>query len=174
MLINRLKAIEGFSFIEVIAVLVIVVIISAVVISKSGSFSTDLVSQTEILKTHLRYAQTLGMSGTDSSDIFGLRCDNGFYWMFKGNNFDSNIIMLPDDQQYNTGNDGKLDLGKKKIAIATAFTVYFDQRGIPYSAYTDEITNTPYPSDLTITVTPLGEASPTETITLTQLTGFIP
>jgi len=174
MLINRLKAIEGFSFVEVIAVLVIIVIISAVVITKSGSFSTDLVSQTEILKTHLRYAQTMGMSGTDSNDIFGLNCTGGFYWMFKGTNPANNIIMLPDDQQYNTGNDGKLNLSKKKIAIATDFIVYFDQRGIPYSAYTDETTNTPYPSDLTISVTPLGEASPTESIILTQLTGFIP
>jgi prepilin-type N-terminal cleavage/methylation domain-containing protein len=173
-MLQHLKRRSGFSFIEVIAVLVIIVIISAVVISKSGSFSTDLVSQTEILKTHLRYAQTMGMSGTDTSDIFGFNCAGGFYWMFKGTNPANNIIMLPDDQQYNTGNDGKLDLGKKKIAIATAFTVYFDQRGIPYSAYTDETTNTPYPSDLTITVTPLGEASPTESITLTQLTGFIP
>jgi len=166
---NRLKAIEGFSFVEVIAVLVILVVISAVVISKSGSFSTDLVSQTEILKTHLRYAQTLGMSGTDSSDVFGINCTGGFYWMFKGTDL-INAIMLPDDQQYNTGNDGKLNLGKKKIAIATDFTVYFDHRGIPY----DGTTNTPYASNLTILVTPLGEASPTESITLSQHTGFIP
>ena len=169
-----LKTKDGFSLVEVIAVLVIITIISAVVISNSGSFSADLATQTAILKTHLRYAQTMGMSGTDSSDVFGINCAGGFYWMFKGTDPVNNVIMLPDDQQYNTGNDGKVNLSKKKIAIATAFTVYFDQRGIPYSAYTDETTNTPYSSDLTIIVTPLGEASPTESITLTQLTGFIP
>ena len=169
-----LKTKDGFSFVEVIATLVIIVIISAVIISNSGSFSADLATQTAILKTHLRYAQAMGMSGTDSNDIFGINCTGGFYWMFKGTDPVNNIIMLPDDQQYNTGNDGKLDLGKKEIAIATVFTVFFDQRGIPYSAYTDETTNTPYASDLTIIVNPLGEASPTESITLTQLTGFIP
>ena len=90
--------------------------------------------------------------------------------MFKGNDPDLNIIMLPDHQRYNTNNDGKLDLAEKKIAIGTAFTVFFDERGIPYSSYPD----TPYAADLTINVTPAGEAAPVETITVTQHTGFIP
>jgi MSHA pilin protein MshC len=160
---------NGFSLAEVTITLVIIAIISTIIISKSGTFSTDLISQTEILKTHIRHAQALGMTGTDSNDICGVKCDTAFYWMFKGNDPDANIIMLPDDQRYNTGNDGKLDLAEKKIAIATAFTVFFDQRGIPYSA-----SNTPLVSDLTIDVTPAGEVSPTESIIVTQLTGFIP
>jgi len=171
---NRLNEPDGFSLLEVIAVLVIIIIISGIVISRSGSFSADVSVQTEILRTHLRHAQTLGMTGSGASDIFGIKCDTAFYWMFKGNDPDSNFIMLPDDQQYNTGNDGKLNIAQKKIAIATAFTVFFDQRGIPYSAYTDETTNTPYASDLTINVTPLGGAPPIESITLTPFTGFIP
>ena len=165
---------NGFSLAEVTVTLAIIAIISTIIISKSGTFSTDLVSQTEILKTHLRHVQALGMTGTDSSDIFGMKCDTAFYWMFKGNDPDVNIIMLPDDQRYNTGSDGKLDLAEKKIAIGTAFTVFFDQRGIPYSAYNDASTNTPLVSDLTINVTPAGEASPTEPVTITQHTGFIP
>jgi type II secretory pathway pseudopilin PulG len=173
-MLPRLKTIDGFTFVEIISVLVILIIVSAIIVSRSGSFSTDLVSQTEILKTHLRHVQALGMTGTDSSDIFGMKCDTAFYWMFKGNDPDVNIIMLPDDQRYNTGNDGKLNLAEKKIAIGTAFTVFFDQRGIPYSDYSDASTNTPLASDLTINVTPAGEVSPTESITLTQHTGFIP
>lgn len=165
---------NGFSLTEVTVTLVIIAIISTIIISKSGAFSTDLVSQTEILKTHFRHAQALGMTGTDSSDIFGMKCDTAFYWMFKGNDPDDNIIMLPHDRRYNTGNDDKLDLVEKKIAIGTAFTVFFDQRGIPYSAYTDASTNTPLASDLTVNVTPLGEVSPTEPVIITQLTGFIP
>jgi prepilin-type N-terminal cleavage/methylation domain-containing protein len=167
---------NGFSLAEVTITLVIIAIISTIIISKSGTFSTDLISQTEILKTHIRHAQALGMTGADSNDIFGIKCDTAFYWMFKGTDPDLNlnIIMLPDDQRYNTGNAGKLDLTEKKIAIGTAFTVFFDQRGIPYSAYSDASTNTPLASDLTINVTPAGEVSPTESITLTQHTGFIP
>ncbi len=165
------KNINGFSLVEVIVALAIIAIVSTVIISRSGRFSTDLVSQTEILKTHIRHAQALGMTGADSNDIFGMRCDTAFYWMFKGTDPDVNIIMLPDDQRYNTGNDGKLDLAEKKIAIGTAFTVFFDQRGIPLS---DAATNIPLVSNLTINVTPAGEVSPTEPIIITQHTGFIP
>lgn len=173
-MLHRLKASEAFTFVEVIAVLVILVIVSAVVISKRGALSTDLVAQSEILKTHLRHAQTIAMGGTDSNSIFGIKCDTAFYWMFKGTDPDSNIMWLPDNQEYNTNNDNKLDLNKKKVDIAGAFTLFFDNRGIPYSAYTDETSNTPLSSDLTINVTPDGAGSPLETITVTQHTGFIP
>jgi prepilin-type N-terminal cleavage/methylation domain-containing protein len=165
---------NGFSLVEVIAVLAILAIISMVIISQSGSFSTDVGSQADILRGHLRHAQALGMTGSDSIDVFGIKCDSSFYWMFKGNDPDLNIIMLPDDQRYNTNNDGKLGLAEKKIAIGTAFTVFFDERGIPYSAYTNEAVNTPYAADLLINVTPAGKAAPVETITVTQHTGFIP
>jgi prepilin-type N-terminal cleavage/methylation domain-containing protein len=163
---------NGYTLVEVTVVLVILAIISAVVISRSGSFSTDLVSQTEILKTHLRYAQTMGMSGTDSNDVFGIKCDTNFYWMFKGTNPDSKFIMLPDDQQYNTGPDyGKLNLSRKRIVIDPGFTVFFDQRGIPYSSYP----GTPIEDLLSIDVKkwPGGETAPDESITIAPLTGFI-
>jgi len=174
MLTNRLKARDGFTLGEVIAVLAIVAIISAVIISRSGSFSADLPAQTEILKTHLRYAQNLGMSGSTPANIYGIKCDTNFYWLFKGTNPDANIVPLLDDPRYDTGSDGKLNLSEKKIDIATAFTLFFDERGIPYTAYTDENTNTPLASDYSIVVQPDGAASPTETITVTQHTGFIP
>ena len=167
-MVSHIKNTDGFSLVEVIAVLVIVVIVSTLIISQSGSFSADLVSQTDILRTHLRHAQALGMAGSDASSVFGIKCDNGFYWMFKGNDPDLNIIRLPDDPRY-IDNNNKLNLSEKKIAIGTAFTVFFDERGIPYSAV-----NTPYAADLLIQVTPAGEASPVETITVTQHTGFIP
>ena len=174
MLINRLKAQDGFTLGEVTAVLVIIAIVSAIIISRSGSFSADLPAQTEILKTHLRYAQNLGMSGGTPTDVYGIKCDTNFYWLFKGTDPDANIVFLLDDPRYDTNDDGKLNLSVKNIDITTAFTIFFDDHGIPYTAYTDENTNTPLASDFTIIVRPDGEASPTETITITQHTGFIP
>ena len=173
---NRLKAHDGFTLGEVITVLAIIAIISAVIISRTGSFSADLPAQTEILKAHLRYAQNLGMSGSSPSDIYGIKCDTNFYWLFKGTDPDTNtnIVPLLDDSRYDTGDDGKLNLSEKKIDINAAFTLFFDDHGIPYTAYTDEDTNTPLASDYNIIVQPEGEASPTETITITQHTGFIP
>ena len=171
---NRLKAHDGFTLVEVIMVLAIITIISVVIISRSGSFSADLPAQTEILKTHLRYTQNLGMSSGRPAEIYGITCDTNFYWLFKGIDPDANIVTLLDDPRYDTNNDDKLNLSVKNIDITTAFTIFFDDRGIPYTAYTDENTNTPLASDFTIIVRPDGEASPTETITITQHTGFIP
>ena len=114
------------------------------------------------------------MSGMDPNDIYGIKCDSNFYWMFKGNNPDANITRLYDDEQYDTGDNDKLSLNAKKIAIASPFTVFFDHRGIPYSAYSDETSNSPLAGDLTITVRPAGASSPTKSFTITQHTGFIP
>ena len=60
---------NGFSLAEVIVTLAIIAIVSTIIISRSGSFSGDLVSQTAILKSHLRHAQTLGLTGSDTSDV---------------------------------------------------------------------------------------------------------
>ena len=173
-MINHLKEDSGFTLIEVILVMVIIVLISAVVITRSRDLSTGLISQTEIMKTHLRYAQSLSMSA-GGSDVFGISCSASpnEYWLFKGTDPNSNVMNLTDDAAYDIDNDDRLDLAQKDIQ-ASAFTVFFDHRGIPYSAYTDETSNTPLSPDLTISVTPAGEVSPVETITITELTGFIP
>ena len=174
MKINRPKNIKGYTLVEVTVVLVIIAIISMIIITRSRDLSTGLISQTEIMKTHLRYAQTLAMSA-GGSDVFGIRCSASpnEYWLFKGTDPDSNVMSLTDDAAYDIDNDDRLDLAQKDIQ-AGAFTVFFDHRGIPYSAYTDETSNTPLSPDLTISVTPTGEVSPVETITVTELTGFIP
>jgi prepilin-type N-terminal cleavage/methylation domain-containing protein len=165
---------DGFSFAEVIVVLVILVIVSTIIVTGSSRTSTDLTAQTEVLKNHLRHAQTLAMGGMDSNDIFGIKCDTNFYWLFKGTDPDSNIARLFDDQGYDTNNNNKLSLSAKKIAISTAFAVFFDNRGIPYSSYANETSNTPFANDLIVTVKPAGAAAPTQSIIITQHTGFIP
>jgi prepilin-type N-terminal cleavage/methylation domain-containing protein len=167
---NHLKEDSGFTLIEVILVMVIITLISTVVITRSRDLSTGLISQSDIMKTHLRYAQTLAMSA-GGSDIFGVNCDANKYWLFKGAAPDSNILKLTDDASYIDADD-KLDLAPKNIQAST-FTVFFDNRGIPYSTYTDETSNIPLSPDLTVSVTPTGEASPIQTITITELTGFI-
>ena len=153
--------------------MLIIVIVSAIIITRSRDLSTGLISQTEIMKTHLRYAQTLAMSA-GGSDVYGIKCSAtpNEYWLFRGTNPESDIVQLTDDALYDIDDDDKLDLAEKDIQ-AGAFTVFFDGRGIPYSAYTDESTNTPLSTDLTITITPAGGGS-SQTITITELTGFIP
>lgn len=170
---NHLKESRGFTLIEVILVMVIIVIVSILIITRSRNLSTGLTGQTEILRTHLRYAQTLAMSA-GGSDVFGISCSASpnEYWLFRGNDPNSNILQLTDDASYDIDADDRLDLAEKNVQVS-AFTIYFDSRGIPYSAYTDASSNTPQSPDLTITVSPLGGGA-SQTITITELTGFIP
>ena len=170
----HLKGSKGFTLLEIILVMVIIVIVSAVIITRARDLSTGLISQTDIMKTHLRYAQTLAMSA-GGSDVFGIKCDAApnEYWLFQGIDPESNILKLTDDASYDSNSDDKLELARKNIQTGT-FTVFFDGRGIPYSAYTDESNNTPLSPDMTISITPLGGGSSSRTITITELTGFIP
>jgi len=170
---NHLKEDSGLTLIEVILVMVIIVIVSTVIITRSRDLSTGLISQTDIMKTHIRYAQTLAMSA-GGSDVFGIKCvaSPNEYWLFRGTNPDSNILKLTDDASYDIDSDDKLDLAEKNIQ-SSPFTVFFDHKGIPYSAYTDETINMPLSSDQTITVSPVGGGS-SQTITVTEQTGFIP
>lgn len=173
--LRYLKNNHGFTLIEIILVMVIIVIVSAVIISRSTDLSAGLITQAEIMKTHIRYAQTLAMSA-GGSDVFGIKCSTATdeYWLFQGIDPETNILLLTDDPSYDADGDDRLDLVRKRIQVNSDFTVYFDERGIPYSAYTDATSNTPLSPDLSIVLTPAGEAAPTQTITITELTGFVP
>lgn len=171
---------HGFSLIEVIAVLAILVIISAVLMSRHETASANLTNQSEILQSHLRSIQSMAMAGSGITYIFGLKWDNTHYWAFQGVDPNASIVRLFDDPQV-IGTDNKLSLVDKDISISAAIntvafdgkTVFFDSRGIPYSEYTDETNNTPLAGDLSITVTPRSAGSSTKSFTLTQHTGFI-
>ena len=164
----------GFTFFEVIVVLVILSIVGAIILGRGGGRDTDIVMQTQILKTHIRHTQSMAMGSQDSNDISGIRFDTNNYWVFKGFDPDTNIVKLFSDEQYATA-DGKLIWSKMKIAIASPappFTVFFDTRGIPYSTY-DATTKTPLTNDFPINLKPYHAASPTKNVTITEHTGFI-
>jgi MSHA pilin protein MshC len=172
-MMNHLQGSRGFTLIEITLVMVIIVIISMIIITRARDLSTGLITQTEIMKTHLRYAQTLAMSA-GGSDVFGIACSASpnEYWLFRGTNPNNNILKLTDDPSYDIDSNDKLELAQKNVQ-ADEFTVIFDGRGIPYSAYTDKSTNTPLSSDLSISITPAGGGA-SQTIIITELTGFIP
>jgi MSHA pilin protein MshC len=54
---GRLESSSGFTMIEIIAVLVILLIVAAIAVSRSSSTQNDLLTQTDIVKSHLRFAQ---------------------------------------------------------------------------------------------------------------------
>jgi len=48
---------RGFTMIEIVVVLIILAVVSTVIVYRPTTTSNDLIAQTEILKSHLRYAQ---------------------------------------------------------------------------------------------------------------------
>ena len=164
---------KGFTLIEIIAVLVILGILVVIAVSRSISYNTEVYSGADTLKTHLRYAQTLAMNSNPTAGIYvvGMSCDGVSYWLFQGTNI-TNYMYLPEDEKYRNAIK-TINLAAKKISV-TNFTIYFDDRGIPYSAYTSATVNNPLANNLIITVSPPGGGAPSVNITITPLTGYIP
>lgn len=174
---SKLKNNGGFTLIEVISVLVILAILVAVAVTVMTNFNTEVYTGIDALKGHLRYAQTQAMNenpNTGSETIMGINYDSSAnqYWMFQGTNTTA-IRFLPDDAKYMTS-DHKINLTAKKITLnGGGFTIYFDNHGIPYSAYTSSTVNTPLATGLTIVVAS-HSGSFSSSLTITPLTGFIP
>ena len=159
---------RGFTLIEVIAVLVLIGIITVVVISNMTSTAeTSSVVQGSIIKNQIRYAQSMAMK---RGEIWGIKCDSTDYWLFRTSDPDTpaNQIVLPDED------NAKVTLANKTITM-TAFTVFLDGNGRPYTAYTNETINTPVsagnPLSITVDSIPAGTGA---TFGVTPETGFIP
>ena len=154
---------RGFTLVEVTVVVVLIGIIAAVVFARS--ISTDqinLVGQVDKIRNHIRYAQSMAMK---RNEVWGCKSDGlspGTYWIFNGNDADieSNQVLLPGETAIKVSLPNSITM--------TLFTIFFDNYGKPYSAYTDESDNTPLSSGLTITVS----GSPNN-LTITPKTGFI-
>ena len=149
---------KGFSVIELVAVLVIVGVVSAVAVPKiiSTVTATDVIGQTAVIKSQLSYAQSLAMN----SDLrWGICCDGTDYWLFQGGNT-ANKVTLPGEDS------DTVNLADKHISMAP-FTVSFDLWGAPYS---DASASTALSVDKTITVS---SGSDSRTITITKNTGLI-
>ncbi len=168
---KRIKTQNGFTLLEIIAILVILGILSAVVAVRSNSFDAEVYTGAEMLKTHLRYAQTQAMNrnpnaNEDSETFMGIYYDSGTnqYWMFRGVN-PNNVELLPDDLQYTTA-ERKISLTEKKIRFGATFIICFNSRGIPYRTPVEKLA-----APMTIVVTG-GNSS--KTVSITPETGFIP
>ena len=170
---------KGFTLLEIIAILVVMGILAAIAVSRATNFDAEVYAGADTLKTSLRYAQTTAMNTNPSAglNIWGINYDSGAnqYWLFQGTSPNNNIVLLPEGTQYVTANR-KIDLNSKKIRLnwtAPFTTIYFDNRGIPYTAYTNATTNTLLASNLTISVSPLSGGT-TVNVIITPLTGYVP
>ena len=134
---------HGFTLVEITVVLVLMAIISAYVIGRSiNTEQIDLAAQTDKIRVQIRYAQAMAMKRSDA--IWGITCDTNQYWLFQTNI--GTPELLPGEQ------NAQITLSDLGVNMS-AFTLFFDRIGKPYSAYTDEATNEPLNNtDNTLTI----------------------
>lgn len=140
----------GFTMIEAIVVLVILGIVAAVVaVRMSDTSAYDLASQVEVVKGHLRLAQSRAMG---SGSPWGINFDSTkTYYLFQGAATAVAVQLLGEDNPAVS-----LTIKKSGLTITSApQTITFDAYGSPGTT--------------TVTVTTNGG-----NITVTKNTGFIP
>ena len=160
---------SGFTILEIVVVLIVMSVITAFSISRGLNPSTDLSIKTEVLKTHLRHAQSRALNSTIP---WGIRTNaaGDVYWLFRYEAPSVISVRLPGE------NNSTVSLASTGITISVG-TYSFDSRGIPY--YTTESGT---PADAGTSLSDLGvdqvitllKSGVTQTITITQSTGFIP
>ena len=156
----------GFTLFEVVMVLLILGVISY--FAATRLFSGDAPSQgaeMELVKNHLRYAQSRAMN---SEDIWGIKFGTSKrYWLFKWADGVDTYKRLPGVES----SDGVLEMTSIQISGTPIIVVAFDAFGTPCSPGTTCIPLTTSPS---ISIQAAGGGSAVGTITVTKNTGFIP
>lgn len=142
---SPLRCSRGFTLIEVLAVLVVLVVVSAIVVSRGTDVDKEAYSQAAVLKAHLRFAQSLAM--IHNTESWGVAFAGGSYTLL--HNGQPAGIAWPNDP------GATHNLPDGVTLTASSPSLFFDEWG------------SPGPS--TVTVTLNGES-----ITITRNTGFIP
>lgn len=110
----------GFTLIEIITVLIIIGVIGALAVNRLMDTSGELNAQTDVIKSHLRYAQARAMS---SNLIWGVDFKTNTYSFFRDGDT-TDMVTLPGEE--NT----TLNLPSGTSATEV---VSFDSWGRPYN-----------------------------------------
>lgn len=145
--------------IEIVVVLVILFIVSAVVITRYTMTDTnELMIETDALKSSLRYAQIQSLN--DDTATWGIHFTNDTYTLYK--NGAAASVMIPvkiqDPVKDPPPNNTHTLQGSVKITVGVGTTVTFDKWGSPGT------------TSISLTLT---RGTETETIYITRNTGYI-
>ena len=146
---GRLGGQGGFTLFEIIMVLLLLGVVTYFAATRLFSDEAPTqVAELELVKNHLRYAQSRAMNSESSWGIkFGTSTR---YWLFKGTE-ENTVIRLPGVESA----DGVMDLGSIEVTPPSGNKITFDSFGSPGTA-------------TTVLSTTAGN------ITVTKTTGFIP
>ena len=148
---------SGFTLIEVVVVLILLGIVSTFVAVRATNYHSELAARTEILKSHLRYAQMKSMS---SNDVWGIHSAGSKYWLFTDGDTNQKRQLLGED-------DLAVDLSGYGLSVS-GFTYSFETWGSPC---TDPGASVRLMATASITVSGGGGS---KSINITPYTGFIP
>jgi MSHA pilin protein MshC len=159
----------GFTLLEVIAVLVVLSVVTVVFAARLMDTGAELVAATDVIKTHLRYAQSRAMS---DNQIWGIFCTGTKYWLYKGGNINDKVI-LPGEKVDTIDITVYTDEEPiwRSISAIEGFTISYDDWGIPYvnPGAGSKLGSGHQYSQITV-----WSGSNSATITITPNTGFIP
>ena len=166
---------KGFTVLEVVAVLVIVGIISAVAISRLVSNQNNLIAVTDVLTSHLRLAQARAMNTSADNvttfSVWGISFSSSTqYYFFNCPN--ASACAPATNQVTLLGADSRIimDLAPKGVQVTngTPLVLAFDRFGTPY---TDATLTTSLAAQLTLTLK--DNKGNTRTTNITPQTGMI-
>lgn len=120
-MVSPLRQQKGFTFIELISVLLLLGIVSAVLVSRAVDFDAEEIGGREQIKNYIRFTQLMAMK---SDTVCGIVFSGSAYWLFK-NGSTADKITLPQ-------NSGENITIHSSLGSVTE-TIYFDFLGRPYS-----------------------------------------
>jgi prepilin-type N-terminal cleavage/methylation domain-containing protein len=154
---------HGFTMIEIVAVLVVLFIVSAIVMSRYTTTGThELMAETDALKSSLRYAQIQSLNDDTITSGWGIHFPNDASYILYKNGLPASMMIPvkdPDPVKDPPPNNTHTLQGNVKITSGVGTTVTFNKWGSPGTT--------------SISVT-LQRGAENSTITVTRNTGFIP
>lgn len=144
----------GFTLIEIVAVLVVLGILSALLVSRTGNEDKGaLAARLSELRSQIRYVQLAAMKS--GATYLAMVCDGTRYWAQYDN---GTLLLLPAE------NATRVTLSDKSLTVS-AFNLRFDALGIPL----DGASGAKLTAPLTIQVTRAGASG---SIGVSPETGF--